>query len=374
MKKATPPRKVRYAVVGQGYISQIAVLPAFVHATKNSELVALISDDPDKLKKLAKTYRTATTGTYDDYDALLGSGEIDAVYIALPNHLHCEYTVRAAQAGVHVLCEKPMAVTEQECKQMIQACKKAKVKLMIAYRLHFEKANLAAMEIVNSGEIGEPRIFNSVFSMQVRDRDNIRLSEAAGGGALFDIGIYCINAARYLFRDEPTEVSAYTASNDPQRFSEVEEMASAVLRFPNERLATFTCSFGAAKVSAYDLVGSKGLLRVDPAYELADDLKHVVTIEGKSRKRVFPKRDQFAPELIYFSDCILQDKEPEPGGLEGLIDVRIINALYRAAQTGRMVKMPPLKKKDRPSMRQEITRPAIRKPSLVKARAPSEKA
>lgn len=133
MKKATTMRRVRYAVIGQGYISQIAVLPAFVHATKNSELVALISDDPVKLKKLAKTYHVTTTGTYDDYDALLASGEVDAVYIALPNHLHCEYTIRAAQAGVHVLCEKPMAVTEQECKQMIQACKKAKVKLMIAH-------------------------------------------------------------------------------------------------------------------------------------------------------------------------------------------------------------------------------------------------
>ena len=366
-------RKIRYAVVGQGYISQIAVLPAFAHAARNSELVALISDDPTKLKKLARTYKVPLTGAYQDFDTLMASGEIDAVYIALPNHLHCEYTLRAARAGVHVLCEKPMAVTVDECQKMIKACDKAKVKLMIAYRLHFEEANLAAVEVVNSGKIGEPRLFNSLFTMQVRDKDNIRLRKAAGGGALYDIGIYCINAARYLFRDEPSEVFATLASNDQQRFREVGEMASVVMRFPGERLATFSCSFGAADVSAYELVGSKGHLRVDPAYELADELKHVLTVKGQARKRSFPKRDQFAPELLYFSDCILQNREPEPSGREGLLDVRIINALYRAAEKAKAVKIPRVKKRVRPAMEQEIRRPAVKKPSLVNARAPSAK-
>lgn len=375
MKKTTTSagRKIRYAVVGQGYISQVAVLPAFAHAVRNSELAALISDDPVKLKKLAKTYQIALTGGYEDFDALLATGDIDAVYIALPNHLHCEYTLRAARARVHVLCEKPMAVTEAECKKMIKACEKTKVKLMIAYRLHFEEANLAAVEIVNSGKIGDPRLFNSLFTMQVRDKDNIRLREAAGGGALYDIGIYCINAARYLFKDEPSEVFATLASNDQQRFREVGEMASVVMRFPGERLATFSCSFGAADVSAYELVGSKGHLRVDPAYELADELKHVLTLKGKSRERSFPKRDQFAPELLYFSDCILKDREPEPSGQEGLIDVRIINALYRSAETAQAVKIPRLKKNVWPAMKQEIRRPAVKKPRLVNARAPSGK-
>lgn len=374
MKKSIlAARKVRYAVIGQGYISQIAVLPAFAHADKNSELIALISDDPAKLKKLSKTYQVPLTGNYQDFDTLMASGEIDAVYIALPNHLHCEYTLRAARAGVHVLCEKPMAVTEDECKKMIKACEKAQVKLMIAYRLHFEEANLAAVEIVNSGKIGDPRLFNSMFCMQVRDKDNIRLREAAGGGALYDIGIYCINAARYLFKDEPTEVFASLASNDQRRFREVGEMASVVMRFPDERLATFSCSFGAAKVSAYELVGSEGHLRVDPAYELADELKHVLTVNGKPREKSFPKRDQFAPELLYFSDCILQDREPEPSGGEGLIDVRIINALYRSVETAQVVKLPRLRKNVRPTMKLETRRPAVKKPQLVKARAPSKK-
>src|SRR5687767_11475033 len=142
-------RKLRYAVVGLGYISQVAVLPAFAHSAKNSELAALVSDDPVKLKKLSKKYEVELTYSYDDYDECLE--EVDAVYIALPNNMHREYTVRAARAGVHVLCEKPMAITEKECEAMIRESAVNRVKLMIAYRLHFEEANMKAVEILKSG-------------------------------------------------------------------------------------------------------------------------------------------------------------------------------------------------------------------------------
>lgn len=373
MKKTTTRanKKIRYAVIGQGYISQIAVLPAFAHAGKNSELVALISDDLVKLKKLSQTYKVANTGTYHDYDALLKSGEIDAVYIALPNHMHCDYTVRAARAGIHVLCEKPMAVTDAECKKMIQACEKHRVKLMIAYRLHFEKANLSAVEVVKSGKIGESRLFNSLFTMQVRDEDNIRLLKHMGGGPLYDIGIYCLNAARYLFRSDPVEVFAFTANNDQKRFGEVEEMASVVMRFPEERLATFSCSFGAADTSSYEVVGARGHLRVDPAYEMVGDLKYTLTVDGRLRERTFPKRDQFAPELVYFSDCILNGRAPEPSGREGRIDVHIINALYKSAQSGRPVRIQGLAQDARPAMKQQLRRAPVKKPKLVNAKKPS---
>src|SRR5205085_7973206 len=144
-------QKIRYAVVGLGYIAQVAVLPAFENAKKNSELVVLVSDDPEKLTKLSRKYKVEQTFSYDEYDQLLQSGAIDAVYIALPNHLHNEYTIRAARAGIHVLCEKPMAVTDVECIEMIRGCDENKVKLMVAYRLHFDKANLSAIEVVRSG-------------------------------------------------------------------------------------------------------------------------------------------------------------------------------------------------------------------------------
>jgi predicted dehydrogenase len=363
--------KIRYAVVGLGHIAQVAVLPAFAHARQNSELTALISDDPVKHEKLCNKYKVQHTYSYEEYDKCLSSGAIDAVYIALPNNMHCDFTVRAAQAGIHVLCEKPMAVTEDECESMISAAEKARVKLMIAYRLHFEKANLEAVEIARSGKLGKPRFFSSVFAMQVKE-DNIRLKRELGGGTLYDIGVYCINAARSLFRAEPSEVHAFSISGNDPRFSEVDEMTGALLRFPDERLASFTCSFGAADVSAYELIGSEGNLRVEPAYEYVGELRHRLTVKGKTRERTFSSRDQFAPELIYFSDCIINNLDPEPSGAEGLADVRVIRALYRSAEGGRPVLLEPYIKRQRPGMEQEITRPAVDKPELINVQSASQ--
>lgn len=373
-KPATAPRSgriVRYAVVGQGYISQIAVLPSFENARKNSELAAIVSDDPLKLKKLSRKYDVEHTAGYDDFERCLEESGAEAVFIALPNHLHREFTERAARLGVHVLCEKPMAVTSGDCEAMIRTCEEQSVRLMIAYRLHFEEANMKAVEIVRSGRLGEPRIFNSVFTMQVTDPDNIRIRRETGGGTLYDIGIYCINASRYLFRDEPVEVQAVTASNGEKRFQEVEEMASAILRFPGERLASFTCSFGAADVSAYRIVGTEGSLLVEPAYEYAGSLKHRLTIGSRTTEKTFPKRDQFAPELLHFSDCVIEGRSPEPSGLEGLIDVGIIEALYRSAKSGEPEPFTRIDRSRRPGMKQEMKKPPVRKPKLVHATSPS---
>lgn len=359
-------RKIRYAVVGQGYIAQIAVLPAFEHARRNSELVALFSDDPAKKSALGKKYGVSQTYGYDEYESRLKSENIDAVYIALPNNMHCGYAVRAAHCGVHVLCEKPMAVTERECETMIQAAERNRVKLMIAYRLHFESANLAAIAAVQSGKLGEPQIFNSTFTLSV-EPPNIRVEPEMGGGTLYDIGIYCINAARYLFRDEPLVVQAAVAG----KRGGVEESSSAILRFPGDRLATFSCSFGGSKVSAYQLVGTEGDLRLDPAYEYAGARHMRLTIVGKTKERSFDKQDQFGPELVYFSDCVLEDRDPEPSGREGLADVRIVQALYRSARTGRAIELAPYRRANRPVASQEIRRPPVAKPKLVHARSPS---
>lgn len=365
-----PDGIVRYAVVGLGHIAQAAVLPAFRNAKRNSKLTALVSGDAEKLKELGKKYK-AKTYAYEQYDECLASSEVDAVYIALPNHLHCEYAVRAAEAGVHVLCEKPMAVTAEECEKMIHAA--SDVKLMIAYRLHLEEANLKAIEIAQSGELGKLRIFNSVFCMQVKD-GNIRvMPNELGGGTLYDIGVYCINAARYLFRSEPTEVFAATATGEgDSRFEQSEEMTSVVLRFPGDRLATFTCSFGAADHSSYTVVGTEGDLRVEPAYDYAVKLAHHLTKNGKTTKTVFSKRDHFGAELMYFSDCILENREPEPNGSEGLIDVRIVQALYESARTGQPVRLSTEVPTGRPTMDQEIERPAVSEPELVNAEPPHE--
>ena len=369
-RKKSRPRKIRYAVVGLGYISQVAVLPAFAHAQENSELVALVSGDEVKVRRLAKRYRIDKTYAYESYADCLESGEIDAVYIALPNSMHRAYAEGAARAGVHVLCEKPMAPTEQDCEAMIDAAERANVKLMIAYRLHFEKGNLFSIAALQTGKIGQPRIFSSNFCQQVSP-DNSRLRSELDGGPLYDVGVYCINAARGLFRSEPTEVVSFTASSNDKRFDEVPEMSAALMRFPDDRLATFCCSFGSADRSAFEVIGTKGVLKMDPAYEMVGDLKSEITTNGRVHKSIFPKRDQFAPELKYFSECILKNREPEPGGLEGLADVRIIGALLESQKTGRAIKIEAVDISQRPSARQEIHKPPISEPKLVRAAAPS---
>jgi predicted dehydrogenase len=364
--------KVRYAVVGLGWFAQSAALPAFAHA-ENAELVALVSDDATKRTELAEKYGVEYTYSYSQYDDCLKSGSIDAVYIALPNHLHCDYTVRAAQAGIHVLCEKPMAVTVEECETMIKAAKDNNIKLMIAYRLHLEEANMQAVETLRSGQIGEPRIFNSLFTQQTVE-GNVRLEEETGGGTLNDIGIYCINAARYLFQDEPIEVFATSANNGEKRFDEVAEMTSAILRFPKDRLATFICSFGAVKVSTYQVVGTKGDLRVDSAYSTDGEKKHTLTIGKEKQEHAFESHDQLAAEFVYFSDCIMQDKEPEPSGQEGLIDVQIITALEHSLETGGFVKIEGVGRHQHPTNKQIIERPPVQeKPEVVNAAGPSGK-
>jgi predicted dehydrogenase len=363
--------RVRYAVVGLGYISQIAVLPAFAHARENSELVALVSGDATKLEKLAKKYRVTKTYSYEQYAECLASGEIDAVYIALPNNMHPAYTEGAAEAGIHVLCEKPMAVTEQECEAMIEAASRAKVKLMIAYRLHFEKGNLSAVETIHSGKIGKPRVFSSNFCQQVT-AGNSRLKAELGGGPLYDIGVYCINAARYLFRAEPKEVMAISVNSGVAKLAEIDESTGALLRFEGERIAAFVTSFNAADVASYQIVGTKGQLTLDPAYEYAEGLGYQLTTNGRTTRKRIRKRDQFAPELLYFSDCILTGRDPEPSGEEGLQDVRIVQALYESAETGKAVPITPFTKTKRPSARQRITRPGVRKPRLVKVQSASE--
>jgi predicted dehydrogenase len=364
-KAARGGARIRYAVIGLGHIAQAAVLPAFQHAHRNSVLTALVSGHQRKLAELGRRYSVPILRSYDEADELFGSGEIDAVYIALPNDMHKEFSLRAARAGLHVLCEKPMAVTPRDCTQMIRAAARANVKLMVAYRLHFERANIEAAALARAGKLGALRYFSSDFSMQVSE-DNIRLEREKGGGPLYDIGIYCINAARYAFSEDPLAVWAAASRSRDRRFGEVDETVVGVMRFKRERLASFTCSFGAADRSTYTITGTRGSITLDPAYEYAEGLSYELRIGATHRRKHFGKSDQFAPELLYFSDCILHDRQPEPAGVEGLIDIRIIEAMQRSIRTGRWVSLRPIQRRRRPTMRQEIRRPAVpREPKLV---------
>jgi predicted dehydrogenase len=359
-------RKVRYAVVGAGNIAQVAVLPAFAHAKENSELVAIVSGDEEKRAALRERYGLELDGGYEDYEDILSRGRIDAVYIATPNTLHKEYALRAASAGVHVLCEKPLAPTVQDCAAIARTCQENSVKLMVAYRLHFEEANLKALEIARSNELGDLRLFSSFFSHVVR-QDDIRRKPELAGGAAYDLGVYCINAARNLFEGEPVSVYATAVkSND------TDDTTSVLLNFPSDRIAQFCISNSTADVSTYRIAGSRGDLRVEPAYDYAGEIVHYLTLKGKTQRQSFEKRDQFAPELVYFSECIRNDTLPEPSAEEGMRDVRVIEAILRSIDTGGVVELTPLpRRKTAPSLAQEMRKPPLEKPETVKAPGPS---
>lgn len=373
VRSISASKPVRYAVIGLGHIAQAAVLPAFRHAKRNSVLAALVSGDARKRRELGKRYRVTRLCDYDEIDDLFASGEIDAVYIALPNDQHKDYAIRAARAGLHVLCEKPMAVTARDCEAMMRAARKARVKLMIAYRLHFERANLEVAQLARSGQLGDLRFFSSDFAMQVSD-DNIRLRKTRqGGGPLYDIGIYCINAARYCLGADPVAVWASGTRSNDRRFKQTDETVIGALRFKDERVATFTCSFGAADRSTYTVTGTRGSVTIDPAYEYAVGLSYEARIGDRKRKKRFGKSDQFAPQLTYFSDCVLNDREPEPSGEEGLADVRIIEAMLRSMRSGRWVTLSMRERKRRPTLKQANPRPAVRRePKLVNAASASQ--
>jgi predicted dehydrogenase len=363
-------RTVGYAVVGLGHIAQSAVLPAFAHA-RNARLVALVSSDEEKRRKLARRYR-CDAFSIEDLQTCLDQPDVDAVYIAEPNDKHADLAVRCAREGVHVLCEQPLAISEEECRRMIEACREAGVKLMTAYRLHFEPANLAVVRLIEEGRIGEPRFFSSTYAYQVRP-GNIRTSAERGGGPVWDLGVYCINAARYLFRDDPVEVFAIRADRpgDP-RFAEVSEGVAVVMKFPFDRLAQFTVSLGAAEQSRYRLVGTRGHVELDQAYEYAVPRTLHIAAGGKTRTRRFRAGDQFAPELVAFSRAVLDDTPIEPDGEEGLRDVRIIHAVLRSARENRPLTLSWPARHRRPEPADRIYRPPVREPRMVAAEAPMQ--
>jgi predicted dehydrogenase len=324
---------IRYAVVGAGWISQMAFMPG-VAQSGNSRITAIVTRSPAKTSKLAEFHGVDTVVSYDDYDALLAGNTIDAVYIALPNSMHADYTIRAARAGKHALVEKPLATTVEESEAMIAAARDAGVQLMTAYRLHNEPGTVAVLETIRSGAIGQPLFFQSVFSFQ-SDLGNHRLKAEHWGGPLQDVGVYCVNAARHVFAEEPIEALAiiHQPKND-QRFSEVEASVAATLRFPSGGIAQFIASFGAADMASYKVVGTTGDLELDPGYRFETAMKMRLHRGGVVEETAFPQIDHFGAQVAYFSDCISQGVPVEADGEEGLADMRVLLAIEKSAQTG----------------------------------------
>ncbi|MDB4991658.1 MAG: oxidoreductase domain protein [Myxococcaceae bacterium] len=353
--EALPPdKRIGFALVGLGKLTLEELLPAFAH-TKLARIAALVSGDRAKAEKTARQYGVEAAHLYDyqTFDRLRDDASVDVVYVVLPNSMHAEYTIRAAQAGKHVLCEKPMAVTVDECSAMIAACDKAQRWLMIAYRLQYEPHHREAIRIVRgldpSLQLGRLKNIVTSNGQMQKDPSAWRMKRAlAGGGPLPDVGIYCLNAARYLTGEEPVELTAmkYSPLGDP-RFAEVEEQLDFAVRFPSGTMAACASSYNTYDSKQYRLLCERGWLAMDPAYPYRG-LQLRVAEGGEEdpkkeriRELAIQDENQFALELDHMARCVLEKRKPHTAGEEGRQDVRLIRALYEAAETGKTVKLAP---------------------------------
>ncbi|MEJ7615617.1 MAG: Gfo/Idh/MocA family oxidoreductase [Pyrinomonadaceae bacterium] len=335
-----PGKKLGYAVVGLGSLAINQILPAFAKCEK-SRVTALVSGSPEKARKLAERYgiNEKSIYSYQNYDAIRDNPDVDIIYVVLPNSMHAEYTVRGSGAGKHVLCEKPMANTPKDCEQMIEACRKANRKLMIAYRLRYEPYNMTMIKMARAKEVGNLKIVTAEAGFSIGDPNQWRLKrEMAGGGSLMDIGVYALNAARYITGEEPVEVNAmeYTTPGDP-RFKEVEENINFQLRFPSGVLANCVSSYGAG-INRWRATGDKGYIELDPALSYSG-LKMRMRQGNRISDVELPQVDHFAAEMEHFSDCAMNNKEPTTPGEEGLKDLKVMMAIYEAAKTGKPIKL-----------------------------------
>ncbi len=367
--------KVRYAVVGVGWIAQTALLPGVEH-TGNSEVVALVTGHREKADKVGEKYGIDKVYSYDELDHLLASGDIDAVYLATPNFDHVDYAVRILEAGVHLLLEKPMAVSVAECQRIIAASQASGAKLMIAYRLHFEPGTLKAIERVREGELGSLRFFNSSFSQPVSDQ-NHRAKHGFWAGPVADMGPYPINAVRNLFGAEPIEVAALGVNTDSERFVDVDgkpfdDTVAVTLKFEANRVGSFVVSYNGGDLDDYRVVGAKGDLFSQPAYQVGASMEHTLTVGESKKKESFKTTDHFGGELKYFSNCILNDQQPEPDGEEGMLDVRVIEAIEQALLTGKAQQLEPVHRKKRPQTAQVETLRVTSEPELIGVHQPSK--
>ena len=366
-------KRVRYAVVGVGDIAQEAMLPGIAH-TGNSTLAALVTDDPDKARALGARYAVENTCDYAGFEALLRSGAIDAIYLATPNWRHAEFAVPALRAGIHVLVEKPLEVSVARCQEILDAQRGSKAKLMTAYRLHFEPGTLSTLELIRSGKLGRTVLFNSTF-VQMLSPDNHRNRNGDLAGPLLDMGPYPVNAARTLFGAEPEAVLSATGIRFAESgLGDLDHAVSVVLRFPGDRLAQFVVSFYGNTIDQYVVVGTEGSVEMNPGYMFGMALEQRTVIGQTKSHQSFKATDQFGGQMMYFSGCILDDRDPEPDGEEGLADARGLAASLEARRTGQPQHLPPFARARRIDTEAQRTTLSPRKPpELVNASTPSAK-
>ncbi len=341
--RAFPDRPLGYAIVGLGRYGLDVIIPQFKNCA-HSRLTAVVSGDPAKAARVAAEHGLPARSVYSyaNFDSIRNNPDVDIVYVCLPNSMHAEYTIRAAKAGKHVMCEKPMAVSVAECEAMIAACKRADRKLMIGYRCHFEPYNLEAMRLAKTGAAGKIRYVRSEHGFVQGDPSAWRLKRAlSGGGSLMDMGVYSLQAARYMTGEEPIAVTARESTDrrDP-RFTEVEDIIDWTLEFPSGAIASCQSMYSANQNHIL-LMGDKGRIELEPATRY--DGNHMwLGRDGREREvtpPAGPAKTQFAGQLDHLAQCVRSGAEPIVSGEEGLRDMRIVEAIYRSAREGRTIRL-----------------------------------
>ena len=341
--RAAPERPLGYAIVGLGGYGLGVIIPQFANCA-HSRLAAVVSGDPAKAHRVAAEHGLPERSiySYESFDRIRDNPDVDIVYVCLPNSMHAEFVIRAARAGKHVMCEKPMAMSAAECVKMIAACKTANRKLMIGYRCHFEPFNLEAMRLARSGAAGKIRYVRSEHGFTQGDPSRWRLKRAlSGGGSLMDMGIYALQAARYMTGEEPVAVQAMESTDrtDP-RFHEVEDQIDWQLLFPSGAIAACKSMYSANQ-NHIIAVGDKGRIELEPATRY--DGNHIWTGRDGREHEITPPpgpaKTQFAGQLDHLAECIVSGREPIVSGEEGLRDMRIIDAIYRSAREGRRIQL-----------------------------------
>jgi predicted dehydrogenase len=332
-----PERKVGFALAGLGSLSTGQIAPA-LQKTKYCKLTGIITGHPAKAERWKAQYNIPDKNiyNYDNMGQMAGNPDIDVVYVVTPNALHAEHTIKAARAGKHVLCEKPMESTPEKCQQMIDECKKAGKQLAVAYRLHFDPSHLECVRLAREKTFGGLKLINAGFGFRMGDPTQWRLNkDLAGGGCLMDVGIYSLQATRYLTGEEPAEVSGFTTVTDPVKFKEVEESITWQTKFPSGVITNCTATYNANGLNYFKVFADRGWFELDPGFGYSG----IHGRRGDGQAIQFPGVDQFAAEMDDFAQCILENRPTKVPGEEGLCDVKIMMAIYEAARTGKTVKL-----------------------------------
>ncbi|TWT83496.1 Glucose--fructose oxidoreductase precursor [Planctomycetes bacterium CA13] len=323
---------VNFALVGLGSLSTNQIAPA-LQKTKHAKLVGIVTGTPKKEKIWADKYgiQPQNIYSYDTYDKIVDNESIDVIYIVLPNGMHKEYTIRGANAGKHIFCEKPMANSSQDCRDMIAACNENKIKLGVGYRCQFEPHHLHCIELARSKKFGSLKAIEAGFGFKIGNPNQWRLkADLAGGGAMMDVGIYAINACRYLTGEEPIAVTAQETKTDPKKFAEVDETITWTMTMPSGVNCYCSTSYAFNGINRFNAYGDKGWFGLDPAFGYGG-------IKGRSSAESieFDATDHFANEMDAFAKCILNNTETKVPGEEGLKDLLAIEAIYRSIQTNK---------------------------------------